>query len=49
MAKKDDLGLVKGGDGAPPISEPDAINFALEATNKGVETSPSEGLLLEAS
>src|SRR3954447_23871358 len=28
---------------------PIAVNFALEATNKGLETSQSEGLLLEAS
>jgi enoyl-CoA hydratase/carnithine racemase len=28
---------------------PIAVKFALEATNKGMETSQSEGLLLEAS
>jgi enoyl-CoA hydratase/carnithine racemase len=28
---------------------PIAVKFALEATNKGVETSQAEGLLLEAS
>jgi enoyl-CoA hydratase/carnithine racemase len=31
------------------FNAPIAVKFALEATNKGLETSQSEGLLLEAS
>jgi len=33
----------------PPANAPIAVKFALEATNKGLETSQSEGQLLEAS
>ena len=44
-------GISDGSKHSTPVASnaPIAVKFALEATNKGLETSQSEGLLLEAS